>query len=66
MALVAAGGSAAVRIDVPRLDTQQAASSQMDQIRAGLDAALRLLSWCEQDELQSLLTQLGARRRPRA
>jgi hypothetical protein len=45
MTVEPAGLSAAVRLHVPKLDRQLPASSQVEQIHQGLDAASRLTGW---------------------
>jgi hypothetical protein len=50
MSVSGAAKSAAVRIKVPTLDTHATADSQMKRIRAGLDAANRLLGWYHKHE----------------
>ena len=50
MSVSGAAKSAAVRIKVPTLDTHATADSQMKRIRAGLDAANRLLGWYHRHE----------------
>ena len=50
MSISKAAKSAAVRIKVPTLDTHAAADQQEKAIRAGLDAANRLLTWYHKHE----------------